>query len=50
MMRGPRAAAAKTDASLELAEARLQAWSQVFVFTAVVTVSSRASGKATDPV
>jgi len=50
MMREPRAAAAKTDASLELSKARLQAWSQVLVFTAVATVSSRASRKATDPV
>ena len=49
-MREPRAAAAKTDESLELSEARLQAWSQVLVVTAVVTVSRRASGKATDPV
>ena len=45
MMRGPRAAAAKADGSLELSEARLQAWPQVLVLTAVVTVFFRASGK-----
>ncbi len=38
-------AAAETEASLELSEARLQAWSQVLVLTAVVTVPSRENGE-----